>query len=74
VPRRSMGRERTITIRTVRALVHSFRNVLQRIFLTGTCGVVIKATRIMPRAAIQEVAARTTVPWSRCFKDSLEKP
>jgi len=36
--------------------------------------VVINATRTIPRAAIQEVVARATVPWLRGFKDILEKP
>src|SRR6266436_3188771 len=47
-------------------------SMLQRILLTGMNSMVIKATRTIPHATIQEVAARTTVPWLRVPRTDLK--
>jgi hypothetical protein len=44
---------------------------LQRIVLTGIDSMVIKATRTIPRAAIQEVAARATSPGRAVSRTAL---
>jgi hypothetical protein len=62
----------TITMRTTSIFILRLICALQRILLTGVGSCGYKDDQNHPRATIQEVAARTTVPWFRVSRTRLK--